>query len=70
MSPNIIEDALNIYTDGSSYSKPRVGGVGIRYIYIGKNGEEIIEDLEVPGYRNATNNQMELLACLNASVGP
>ena len=66
MSPNIIEGALNIYTDGSSYSKPRVGGVGIRYIYIGKNGVEIIEDLEVPGYKSATNNQMELNACVIA----
>jgi ribonuclease HI len=29
-------------------------------------GEEETEDVEVPGYKNATNNQMELYACVAA----
>ena len=64
MAKTIIEDTLNIYTDGSSYSHPRVGGIGIRYIYINQNGNEEIIDLNIPGYKSATNNQMELHACV------
>ncbi len=66
MSLKIIEGPLQIYTDGSSYSKPRTGGVGIRYIWAGGNGEETIEDFEVSGYKGATNNQMELQSCIIA----
>ena len=66
MKKTIIEDALNIYTDGSSYSKPRTGGIGIRYVYIDENGNEDFKDIEVPGYKGATNNQMELFACIYA----
>jgi ribonuclease HI len=57
-----IEDALNIYTDGSSFSRPRVGGIGIRFITTNELGDEVIEDVELPGYKGATNNQMELYA--------
>jgi len=62
----IRENTLNIYTDGSSYSKPRTGGIGIRYIYVDSNYEEKRIDLELPGYPGATNNQMELTACIQA----
>ena len=62
----IYEDALNIYTDGSSYSNPRTGGIGIRFVTIDDAGDEEVEDLPVPGYRNATNNSMELYACVVA----
>jgi len=62
----IIEDALNIYTDGSSFPNPRMGGVGMLFITIDKNGHENILPIEQPGYKGATNNQMELLACVNA----
>lgn len=62
----IIENALNIYTDGSSFSHPRVGGIGIRFITTNDAGEEVIEDIPLPGYRGATNNQMELYACVTA----
>jgi ribonuclease HI len=62
----IIEDALNIYTDGSSFSGPRMGGVGIRFITIDGHGNEKILDIEHPGYQGATSNQMELLACVQA----
>jgi len=53
-----------IYTDGSSYSGPRTGGVGIRYVSVDRNGNEVIEDVELPGFKGATNNQMELYACV------
>jgi len=33
---------------------------------IGENGEEQIQDVQSPGYKNATNNQMELKACILA----
>jgi len=58
------ENALNIYTDGSSLGSPRSGGIGVRYVIIDSNGSEIIQDATFFGYRNATNNQMELQACI------
>jgi ribonuclease HI len=63
----IYEDALNIYTDGSSYPKKgRTGGVGIKFIWINPRGEEIEEDISPSGYQRATNNQMEIQACIIA----
>jgi ribonuclease HI len=61
-----VEDALNIYTDGSSFQSPRVGGIGIRFIKVDSLGNEQITDYYPPGYKNATNNQMELQACIVA----
>jgi ribonuclease HI len=59
----VLDDrALNIYTDGSSYSAPRAGGVGILFIFFDADGNERTEELPLAGYRGATNNQMELLA--------
>ncbi|AKG53306.1 ribonuclease HI [Dehalogenimonas sp. WBC-2] len=58
------EDAFNIYTDGSSRSHPRTGGIGIRLIVVNSDGIEETEDIELPGYHGSTNNQMELLACI------
>jgi len=60
------EDALNIFTDGSSLQKPRRGGIGIRYITYDNSGKEIIQDVQFSGYKGATNNQMELQACIMA----
>jgi ribonuclease HI len=62
----IDENALNIYTDGSSKPKPRRGGIGIRYIYTDMSGKEVCENLPLPGYLGATNNEMELNACIIA----
>lgn len=59
----IEEDALNIFTDGSSTRSPRNGGVGIRFVTIGPDGYEDVQDIQFSGYKNATNNQMELKAC-------
>lgn len=57
------EGILDIYTDGSSFQSPRAGGIGIRFVYIDSNGDEQFQDVQSPGYKNATSNQMELLAC-------
>ena len=61
----IKEDAINVYTDGSSYSNPRKGGLAVRIIVIDDSGNEQIEDIPFCGYKSATNNAMELLACIN-----
>jgi len=58
----LTEGALNIYTDGSSYSSPRKGGVGILFVSIDDGGNEIVQESTFPGYKGATNNQMELQA--------
>ena len=63
----VTANVLTIYTDGSSLQKPRRGGIGIRFIYTDYSGiEEITRDFEEIGYRSATNNQMELYACVFA----
>lgn len=62
----IEEGVLSIYTDGSSYSKPRKGGVGFCFAYIDTNGHEQSIGSATQGYSGATNNQMELQACILA----
>ena len=62
----VYENALNIYTDGSSFSHPRRGGMALRFIWINEAGDEVAEDEELPGYESATNNEMELTACVEA----
>ncbi len=61
----INEDALNIFTDGSSYSHPRRGGLGARFVWVNKFGKEEKWDYSPIGYIGATNNQMELKACID-----
>jgi ribonuclease HI len=58
------ERALHIYTDGSSYSNPRRGGVGVLYVVFSSLDEELVTELSFPGYKEGTNNQMELYACI------
>ena len=60
------ENVLYIYTDGSSLRSPRRGGLGIRFIYVDAGGEEQVHDIQSPGYKGATNNEMELKACVMA----
>lgn len=61
----LFEDALNIYTDGSMFSAPRAGGIGIVFVIINESGDpKVINEFEYPGYRQATNNEMELEACI------
>lgn len=63
MARALDENALNIYTDGSSFQTPRRGGVGVRFVSVDDQGEEQTIDWSPPGFRSATNNQMELKAC-------
>lgn len=65
----VYENALNIYADGSSYSQPRRGGIGIRYVTIDEAGNEVAQNAELAGHEGATNNEMELLACIKALEG-
>jgi ribonuclease HI len=60
------EDTLNIYTDGSMLPGPRRGGLAGLFLLINEDGEEEIYPLEPVGYSSATNNQMELEACVQA----
>lgn len=50
---------LNIYTDGCSKKNPRRGGIGVLFIF--PNGDE--KELSPNGYKQATNNQMEMKSC-------
>lgn len=60
------EEALNIYTDGSMVPGPRRGGIGAIFILLNSDGEEEIYEPPTAGYMGATNNQMELQACVEA----
>jgi len=51
---------ITIYTDGSALGNPGPGGYGI-VLRFGDKVKEISE-----GYRNTTNNRMELLAIIVA----
>lgn len=55
-------NAMRIYTDGSSAPTPRTGGVGFRVIF--PDGSTV--DFSPFGYKGATNNEMELQACVLA----
>lgn len=61
------EDALNIFTDGSCLMHDkRKGGVGVRFVYYDSNLNEYIIDPLFPGFKDTTNNEMELQACIEA----
>ena len=60
----VIENAINVYTDGSSFSHPRSGGIGIRLVIVDALGQEECQDMVLPEYAGTTNNQMELKACI------
>jgi ribonuclease HI len=60
------ENALNIYTDGSCYPSPRLGGVGYLFATVDEHGRPAIHEECPPGWKAATNNQMELQACIEA----
>lgn len=60
------ETALSIYVDGSCLSRPRRGGIGFRFLYVDEHGNEVLEDICPPGFKKATNQEMELRACIEA----
>ncbi|HWQ36984.1 MAG TPA: ribonuclease H [Burkholderiales bacterium] len=57
---------LTVYTDGSSYSKPRRGGAAFLFVTTNDAGEDSVEEFELQGYKSSSNNQMELYACVAA----
>lgn len=61
-----MDGVLEAYTDGACIPNPRRGGVGIRFVYADETGKERTEDISPPGFRRATNNEMELPACIIA----
>jgi ribonuclease HI len=62
----IDEQDLNVYIDGSSFSGPRRGGIGIVFITEGPDGHWLETPYDLPGFAGATNNQMELKAPIEA----
>jgi ribonuclease HI len=59
------EDALNIYTDGSSYpDKKRAAGVGVRLVWVNEAGSEEVSDYSPTGWQKATIDEMEIEACI------
>jgi ribonuclease HI len=60
------ENAVNIFTDGSSYSRPRRGGVGYVIVVVDEKGNEVVHESLSPGFKGATNQEMELKACIEA----
>ena len=63
---NLDERAVNVFTDGSSLPAPRRGGVGIRVVVVDADGHEVVHDHEMAGHAGGTNQEMELLACIEA----
>ena len=63
---NLFEDAINAFVDGSSKPKPRRGGIGFLIVTFDAAGEAVIEEHSPNGYPGATNNQMELMAVIEA----
>jgi ribonuclease HI len=61
------ENALHIYTDGSQINRPRrQGGVGFVFVGVDSEGRPDTREVAPPGWKGATNNQMELQACVEA----
>lgn len=59
----IDEEALNIFTDGSSFPLlKRAAGVGIHLVWVNEQGHEEIEDYAPPGWEEATIDEMEIMA--------
>jgi len=62
----INDDALVIYTDGSSFTRPLRGGIGYVFVYADDCGEQVVEEQSPLGYKEATSGLMELYACYAA----
>lgn len=63
---NLFEDAINVLVDGSSKPKPRRGGIGFLIVTFDSAGEAVVDEHSPNGYPGATNNQMELMAVIEA----
>ena len=56
---------LHVYIDGSGRHNPRRGGIGIKFVFL-EGEQEKEETFPHQGFPAATNNQMELTACIKA----
>ena len=57
----IDENALNIFTDGSSYpQKHRNAGVGGCLVWVNEAGDEEYKEYAPPGWQKATIDEMEI----------
>lgn len=54
---------VTIYTDGACSGNPGPGGYGTILVYVDSSGQKHQKEL-FGGYKNVTNNQMELLAVI------
>jgi len=60
-----MSDAVTMYTDGSCLGNPGPGGYGAVLIYGEYKGKDAANYKELAqGYKNTTNNRMELLAVI------
>ena len=61
----IDEDALNIFTDGSSYpNKKRAAGVGVLLVWVNEQGDEELSGYAPTGWQSASIDEMEIQACI------
>lgn len=59
------EEALNIYTDGSSFpGKKRAAGVGVVLMWVDEAGSSQTSEYAPTGYQSATIDEMEIQACI------
>lgn len=54
---------VNIYTDGACRGNPGPGGYGVILEYVDQKGEKHVKEIS-EGYKNTTNNRMELMAVI------
>ena len=60
----IDEEALNIFTDGSSLPlKKRNAGVGFVYVWVNESGDEVTDRHCPLGWQSSTSDEMEIKAC-------
>lgn len=62
----LADNALSIFTDGSSRQGPRRGGVAWRFVWTDEDGHERTYEDETASWPGATNNEMELQAVIEA----
>lgn len=62
----LADNALSIFTDGSSRQGPRRGGLAWRFVWTDEDGHEQTYEDETASWPGATNNEMELQAVIEA----
>ena len=63
--PEANKPKVTIYTDGACSSNPGPGGYGIVLMFTKNDGSVVKKELS-KGFKNTTNNRMELLAVIDA----